>query len=61
VSNLVITIDMNKKCAECGKGGAQPSGICLGCTAKAIGGKRMKSQEGRAVALRMQSLLATKK
>lgn len=44
-----ITIDMDKKCAECGKGGAVPSGICLKCTSKAISGKVMRSRQGIAV------------
>lgn len=43
-----ITIDMDKKCKECGHGGATPSGFCMGCVAKAIGGKTMKTVEGRA-------------
>jgi hypothetical protein len=47
--NFTITIDMDKKCAECGRGGAVPSGICLKCTGKAISGKPMKSAQGRAV------------
>lgn len=44
-----VTIDMDKKCAECGRGGAVPSGICLKCTSKAITGKVMRSREGIAV------------
>lgn len=50
--NVTITIDMDKKCAECGKGGAVPSGICLRCTTKAMKGKTMRSWQGRAVARR---------
>lgn len=44
-----ITVDLAKKCAECGKGGAVASGICLGCSAKAVSGRTMKSETGRAV------------
>lgn len=51
-----ITIDMDKKCAECGRGGAVESGVCLKCTGKAIAGRAMKSASGRAVALRWQNL-----
>lgn len=47
-----VTIDLDKKCAECGKGGAVASGICLECTTKAIQGKPMRSAIGRAVAAR---------
>jgi hypothetical protein len=47
-----ITIDVDKKCAECGKGGAMPSEICMKCTTKAVTGKPMKSWQGRAVQLR---------
>lgn len=49
-----IDIDLDKKCKECGKGGATPSGFCLGCVNKAIGGKTMKTVEGRAFAKRVQ-------
>ena len=52
MTTYTVTIDMDKKCAECGKGGAVPSGICLKCTGKAITGKEMKSWQGRAVARR---------
>jgi len=44
-----ITINMDKECAECGKGGAADSGICLHCTSRAITGRVMKSQEAKAV------------
>lgn len=47
-----ITIHMDANCAECGKGGAVDSGICLACTNKAIRGKPMKSATGRAVQAR---------
>ena len=48
------SIDLEKKCAECDKGGAVASGICLGCTTKAISGKPMKSNIGKAVQSRWQ-------
>ena len=53
----VITIDMGKKCVECGKGGAALSGICLKCSTNAITGKPMKSWQGRAAAKRFKELL----
>lgn len=49
-----ITVNMDKKCAECGKGGAVDSGICLACTTKAIQGKPMRSEIGRVVAKRFR-------
>lgn len=52
-----ITINMDKKCAECGKGGAAASGICLGCAAKAMGNKPLKSKEARAVRTYWKSLM----
>jgi hypothetical protein len=55
MSNMTITIDMSKKCAECKKGGAVDSGICLACTTKAIKGKPMRSPEGRAVQRRFNA------
>lgn len=45
----IFTIDLGKKCAECGSNGAHPSGICSACTTKAIQRRNMKSPEGRAV------------
>lgn len=33
---LEIHIDMDKKCKECGKGGATPSGYCMACVAAGI-------------------------
>lgn len=53
----VINLDMDKKCAECGKGGSAECGLCLGCVGKAMNFKRpMKSQRG----LAMQTLLLAK-
>lgn len=54
MKNLTITIDLDKKCVECGKGGAAQSGICLGCTTKMIQGKPMKSEIGRAMQQRFR-------
>lgn len=57
MTDTTITINMDAKCAECGKGGAAASGICLACTAKAIGpSKPMRSQAGRAIQARMDRL-----
>jgi len=53
-NSITITIDMDKKCAECGKGGAVASGICIKCTTKAITGKPMKSRQGQEVQKRIQ-------
>ena len=44
-----ITVDLNKKCAECGNGGAVGNGLCMSCNTKAIKGKPMKTNLGRAV------------
>lgn len=49
MDNYTITIDMDKKCAECGKDGAQPNQLCMRCTTKAMGTKPMKSRQGKAV------------
>ena len=54
---VVITLDMDAKCAECGKGGASGSGLCMRCCTKAMDPKRaMKSPQGRA----LQAMLAAK-
>ena len=43
----IITIEMDKKCAECGKGGRAGNGLCLSCSAKALKkSTRMKSAAG---------------
>ena len=44
-----ITVNLDTKCAECGKGGSCANGLCLGCTAKALANKPMKSKVGQAV------------
>jgi hypothetical protein len=53
-----ITIDLDKRCAECRKKGAgvAANGLCLACTTKAIKGKPMRSTEGAAVAARFNDL-----
>lgn len=38
IARFTITIDQNKKCLECGKGGATENGLCLNCTSKALEG-----------------------
>ncbi len=51
----VIEIDLDKKCAECGRSGATPSGTCLTCVAKAMANKPMKSSQGKAVQARIKA------
>ena len=34
--NIVIDIDMDRKCNRCKKGGACQNGLCLSCINKAI-------------------------
>lgn len=52
-----INISMDRKCAECGKGGAIDSGICLGCTAKAMRDKPLRSEIGRVVQKRIHETM----
>jgi hypothetical protein len=59
--NVTINIDMDKKCAECRKGGAAQNGICLQCMTKAIGHKPMKSSQGQAVQRAMLGAVAKAK
>lgn len=57
--NVTITIDMDKLCAECGKGGATPNGCCFGCTTKAMDPERkMKSNAGKALQERWKTIAA---
>jgi hypothetical protein len=54
MKGVTINVRMGVKCAECRKGGAMDSGICLRCAAKAFSDKPMKSAVGQAVQRRMQ-------
>lgn len=45
-----ITIDMDKKCVECGHGGAAGSGICLKCLSQILRRVPMRSDKGKAIA-----------
>ena len=56
--NVTLTIDMDKRCAECRKPGATGSGICLKCAGRAYNPKPMKSAEGRAVQERIKRIHA---
>lgn len=58
MSAVVINVDMGKRCAECSKPGAVPSGLCLSCSTKAMGTKPMKSAVGKAVRARYQRMRA---
>lgn len=51
----VLEIDCDKKCVECGKMGATPSGICLSCVTKAMDNKPMKSAAGKIVQARIKA------
>ena len=61
MADHVITIDMDKKCLECSKGGATDSGLCLRCVAKAMNFKSpMKSPRGQAMQTRLLAQLGAK-
>lgn len=47
--NVTITINMDQKCAECGKPGVLPNQVCLKCFMKAMDQKPMKSSQGQAL------------
>ena len=52
-----ITIEMDKKCLECGKGGATDCGICLKCVTAAITGKKqMHTEAGKTVQKRFDKI-----
>ena len=56
--DVKIVVNMDKKCAECGKGGAATSGICLRCFSKAVGATQpLKSARGREIQAAMQAQL----
>jgi len=58
MADYTINIHFDKKCAECGKGGAADSGICMACTAKAVSGRKMKSATGQAVQEKVKKTFA---
>lgn len=55
-TEATIVVNIDTPCAECGEGGATGNGICLACMGKAIGGRRMRSDAGRAVHSRFRAL-----
>ena len=42
-----ISVDMNKKCSQCGHPGATQNGLCIKCVAKRIKIERMRHKEVR--------------
>jgi hypothetical protein len=52
VARPTITVNLDRKCAECRKGGATDSGICLACASRALSGRTMRSPQGKAVQAR---------
>lgn len=61
MADFVLSVNMDKKCAECGEVGATGSGICLSCAVKAMDPKRkMRSREGRIVQTRWAETLPPK-
>jgi hypothetical protein len=52
-----VTINLDAKCADCGKGGRLPNTLCLSCTTAAISGKRLKTRHGRHVAQALRQRL----
>lgn len=62
MARLVININMDRRCAECGKqAGVAENGLCLGCVSKAVQGKPMRSDVGKAVAARVRQHLGNPK
>ena len=59
-SNVVLTINMGKKCAECGENGVTPSGLCMRCGLRAMREfiRPMKSPQGKALRERMKKIKA---
>lgn len=58
MTDLVLNINMDKKCAECGKGGATDSGICLKCCTRSMNPLHtMKSRQGKVVQARYAKIL----
>jgi len=58
MTSFTINVREDRKCAECRKGFATDSGLCLTCVAKATRPKPMSSAVGRAVQQRMRNAFA---
>jgi len=57
MSNVVLTINMDAKCAECRRAGTTPSGICMKCATKAMKpDAAMKSAQGKAAQARYRDM-----
>jgi hypothetical protein len=56
MSEITINIYMDRKCLECRQPGATESGFCMKCVTKAISGKAMKTQQGKAFKLAIDSV-----
>ena len=62
MGNVVLNINMDAKCVECGKGGATGCGLCLKCCTKAMDMHRvMKTPQGRALQTRYNDVLFKKR
>ena len=57
MANITLNVYLDKKCAECGKGGATDGPLCLACITKAIQGKPFKTEIGRTAAERVKDAL----
>lgn len=58
MSDVNITINMDRHCDECRNIGSTASGLCLRCVTKAMEPKRkMKSESGRRAQIRLGVLL----
>ncbi len=56
MSTIRINIDTGKRCIECGKTGTvNDSPICMTCMTRAISGKPMRSEFGKAYAQRIKA------
>jgi predicted amidophosphoribosyltransferase len=58
MTNITINVREDRLCAECGKPWATDNELCLECSRKAITGKRMRSDVGRAVQARAKKIMA---
>lgn len=55
-----LTIDMDKKCAECKKKGATPCGLCLNCILKCYDTKPLKSDIGKKMQMKLNEYFKNK-
>jgi hypothetical protein len=52
--NIMIDINLDKRCVECGKGGATQNALCLKCWTKVMSEQPLRSELARGLRVRLR-------